>query len=567
MNKRIEAGTDRRTGLLAAVNTSTVSIAIAASVIGALQGQTSLDLQNQTKNVDFSGAAATRVWKTGTTLPSTCRIGEGFFLTSGQPGLFVCSAQNTWNAAVIPLAGSGTVAQSVSGTFAPNSVPVVDNTGTQVSSGCTAVAGAITCPGGINSGVGPTRITTTEGTTPATPTNGQQIVYVDSSDHSLKSIDGAGVTRRFATIDGVETLTNKTLQNPGLGTSAMSSLFPNDATTGTSVGKLAKLTGSPSAAMITATTDTTGATGIVTGGAGTSGMASIARSGQVNCAFDGATAAGDYVIISSAVAGDCHDAGTTYPVGMQIVGRVLNTGSVAGSYPVDLGPEVRGSSVSSGSSFDPLDYTAAWVRDEMLANTQWSSYADSGGGLGLGDPGFGDPLHPGILQLTTGSISGNLAAMYLAWPNSAQVMHYPAATPWEMRWVAKPWSVSNAAFEVGFQDNGGHNAIKLLFNPSNGGNWTGDVRNNDVDTLVDLGVTASAAWTRFRLRSDTNKIYFSVNDGPEKTICASGCDAVGTSGLAWGSQVWPYAQVRTLTNSWASLGVDFFAEQLQGIQR
>src|SRR5207248_2891120 len=90
--------------------------------------------------------------------------------------------------------------------------------------------------------------------------------------------------------------------------SAVSLEVTNDTTTGTTVNKLAKLTGAPSTAIITATTDTAGAFGIVVGGAGTSGSAQIARIGTASCVFDGATTAGDYAVISSTTAGDCHDA-------------------------------------------------------------------------------------------------------------------------------------------------------------------------------------------------------------------------------------------------------------------
>src|SRR5204862_1510682 len=51
--------------------------------------------------------------------------------------------------------------------------------------------------------------------------------------------------------------------------SAVSLEVTNDTTTGTTVNKLAKLTGAPSTAIITATTDTAGAFGVVVGGAGT----------------------------------------------------------------------------------------------------------------------------------------------------------------------------------------------------------------------------------------------------------------------------------------------------------
>ena len=110
----------------------------------------------------------------------------------------------------------------------------------------------------------------------------------------------------------------------------------NAGTTGTTVNELAKLTGAPSTAVVTATSDTGGAVGIVVSGAGTSGNAKIATAGIAPCAFDGATVAGDYVQISSSVGGKCADAGSTYPTTGQILGRVLATLGSAGNANVDL---------------------------------------------------------------------------------------------------------------------------------------------------------------------------------------------------------------------------------------
>src|SRR5438477_1186044 len=118
-----------------------------------------------------------------------------------------------------------------------------------------------------------------------------------------------------------------------LSASALGIDVTNDTTTGTTVNKLAKLTGAPSKAIVTATTDTKGAIGIVVSGAGTSGSAQIARIGTASCVFDGATTAGDYVTISSTTTGDCHDAGATFPTtGGQILGRVLSTNGAGGTY-------------------------------------------------------------------------------------------------------------------------------------------------------------------------------------------------------------------------------------------
>jgi len=117
--------------------------------------------------------------------------------------------------------------------------------------------------------------------------------------------------------------------NGYFGTSVSSPAFwlsvPNAGTTGTTINDLAKLSADPATAVNTATTDTQGAVGVVMGGAGTTGNALIATSGTARCAFDNATVAGDYVQISSGVAGACHDVGASYPAGGQVIGQVMST--------------------------------------------------------------------------------------------------------------------------------------------------------------------------------------------------------------------------------------------------
>lgn len=113
--------------------------------------------------------------------------------------------------------------------------------------------------------------------------------------------------------------------------------YPNEAGTGTTVNKLAKLTGAPSTAIIAAVTDTEGIIGIVVAGAGAAGSADIAFSGKALCDFDSATTAGHYVTIDTSTAGDCMDTGAaTYPTSGQVIGVVTSTNGGAGTYEVDM---------------------------------------------------------------------------------------------------------------------------------------------------------------------------------------------------------------------------------------
>lgn len=128
------------------------------------------------------------------------------------------------------------------------------------------------------------------------------------------------------------------------GTASTTLNIANEGVTGTGLNLLAKLTGAPSTAIKTATTDVNGAIGICNANCSTAGTASIQLSGSQSCIFDGATTAGDYVIISATVVGNCHDAGAAYPTtgGVQVIGRVLSTNAGVGTYTIDLYPaEIR----------------------------------------------------------------------------------------------------------------------------------------------------------------------------------------------------------------------------------
>ena len=126
--------------------------------------------------------------------------------------------------------------------------------------------------------------------------------------------------------------------------------FPNNTSTGTTLNKLAKITGDPARAVITATTDVFNAFGIVVNGAGITGDAEIAVLGAASCVFDNATTALNYVVISSTVAGAFHDAGAAEPVGVEILGRVLSTGA-AGTKLMNLfGSDVVASNSSGGQA-------------------------------------------------------------------------------------------------------------------------------------------------------------------------------------------------------------------------
>jgi hypothetical protein len=141
--------------------------------------------------------------------------------------------------------------------------------------------------------------------------------------------------------------------NLGLGANAETQTVANAGTTGTTNALLAKLTGAPSTAVITATSDIAGALGVVVSGGGTSGSAVIAIQGEVACTADNATTAGDYVVIGTTTAGRCKDGGASKPTSGQIIGRFLTTTASGSNATVEIWPaEVTGYSSSSPNFAD-----------------------------------------------------------------------------------------------------------------------------------------------------------------------------------------------------------------------
>jgi hypothetical protein len=117
----------------------------------------------------------------------------------------------------------------------------------------------------------------------------------------------------------------------------------NNSTTGTVLNELAKF--NPDGTVsVTGAGDLGGAIGVVVSGAGTSGTSPDAIVGFIGvapCVFDNTAVEADYVTISRTAAGKCHDAGSAYPSGVQVLGRVVDTGSSPPSV-YSFGTEARG---------------------------------------------------------------------------------------------------------------------------------------------------------------------------------------------------------------------------------
>lgn len=243
-------------------------------------------------------------------------------------------------------------------------------------------------------------------------------------------------------------------------------VLPNSSS-GTTLNYLAKAvsSGTQEQAQTLSPSDTS-AIGIVVAGAGTTGSASIARSGEALCTFDGAVTLNDYVVPSSTTGGQCHDTGsaTSCPSG-QVIGRAVlqTTGSnfyvLLGNDSCGAGPGVpidspsfsgtvtlpdgttdsasgitlasaltlpSGSTATTQTTGDNSTKvaTTAFVlanAQPLLAGTQGKAYANKNGGSGVQTVGhtiYAEPWFTTDIFAATGSA---LQAAYSLSPLAAHI--------------------------------------------------------------------------------------------------------------------------------------------------
>lgn len=206
-----------------------------------------------------------------------------------------------------------------------------------------------------------------------------------------------------------------------LGTQTLSLSLTNSSS-GTTANELVILNSSGQA-LTALTTSTNGVVGIAVSGAGTSGTVQVSQVGIASCVFDGATTAGDYVQASVTAAGDCHDAGSTFPTsGNQVLGRVTTTNGSAGTYPVLLSLGGGSGGSSSGSKNYLTAYTASTSSGvpntgngnfESGSTTGWSlgTIGTLTNGLPTGTPTFGSGAS-GNLSISVVSGGSQISGLY-----------------------------------------------------------------------------------------------------------------------------------------------------------
>ena len=93
---------------------------LSATFLACAAAQTQLDLRTQGKDVDFSGAASTKPFTVGGTLPATCVVGQAFFNSAAAAGAnwYACTSTNTWTLQ----SGAPTLGGDVTGPTGANTV-------------------------------------------------------------------------------------------------------------------------------------------------------------------------------------------------------------------------------------------------------------------------------------------------------------------------------------------------------------------------------------------------------------------------------------------------------------
>ena len=301
---------------------------------------------------DFTYSSAQTAWILVNVLPSTVA-----YAATSQT---VTAAQWASCSLLDVTVASQTITLPVSTGLSPNGCIIVKATGNDVT---LAPNAADT----INGGSAGVSVTIKSGAEPIVTSDGAG--HIDTGP--LRADTVSGTANSIPKFTAATVLGNSAVSDNGTIVSSSEPVdltsqplvqeFANAGTTGTTLSRLAKLTGAPSTAVIAGTGDVSGVEGIVVGGAGTTGNAQIAIQGIAACVFDGATTAGHYVQASITTGGQCHDTGSaSYPSANQVLGQVLSTNGGGGTFNVFLfGPGINASAGGSGITALTTDATAS----------------------------------------------------------------------------------------------------------------------------------------------------------------------------------------------------------------
>ncbi len=155
---------------------------------------TTLNLQTQGRNPDFSAFPFTRPISVGSTLPATCQLGQLYFNSAAAAGsnLYACTAANIWTLESVPASAPvapGVTMASQLGDFAPS----LSNGTLTIGANC---SGSTPCNVRIGSAV--YRFTNPASVTPSGSTSGMIFGYIDGSGNlavgGIPSLNCSGCT-------------------------------------------------------------------------------------------------------------------------------------------------------------------------------------------------------------------------------------------------------------------------------------------------------------------------------------------------------------------------------------
>lgn len=289
------------------------------------------------------------------------------------------------------------------------------------------------------------------------------------------------------------------------------SAIANEGVTGTTLHKLVQRTGAPSTWTIAATSSTLAA-GVCNAACGTTGTPMIVEFGSASCIFDNATTAGDYVGVSTTVAGDCHDLGATFPTnGAEVLGIINTTNGAAGTFAVDFNPpDLTLPNAGGGGGGGKLSGTGAntnvafWTGTHTLSadsNFNWDSTNHRlCVGVAVGSCSAGDGGSPGSLVLQQSGTGGGGPNLTLKNSSGTNREGY----------IEMGDSTMAHGFKIGTD-----------FNHNNGSDllWISDAAANTLRLLMDtsggFAITASVGQT---LNLSSSPFYVNGSTG-QTTIC------------------------------------------------
>jgi hypothetical protein len=286
-------------------------------------------LQRRVSGTCVTGNAVASVNADGTVTCQSVSGGGSVSITAGNGltgGTITSVGTIAVDATKVPflsLANTFTNSQTINGNLTLTGTATVSGLGaTFVGAGVTGLGAAIGVSGQSNAvaGIGVQAFNNAGCTAPGVNATCGKILTVNNGANDVMTSDTNGVQFKAPIVNNIN----------------------NDTTTGTVANNLLVKLTSAGLGVVTATGDQGGAIGVGVFNAGNAGKAEVATIGVTNCQFDNQTAVPDYVTIGSA--GQCHDAGSNYPSGVQVLGRVLSANIGAGTQAQVylFGSEARG---------------------------------------------------------------------------------------------------------------------------------------------------------------------------------------------------------------------------------